>query len=65
MEINTNKKKGNARTRASNKYNQKAYDRLNLVVPKGHREQIKAHAASRGQSLNAYICNLIERDMQK
>ena len=53
----------NARTRASNKYNAKAYDRLNLVVAKGQRDAIKTHAQSKGLSLNAYIVGLIEKDM--
>ncbi len=47
-----------------NRYNAKAYDRLNLVVFKGQREVIKAHAASQGKSLNGYIVGLIEKDMQ-
>lgn len=55
----------NARTRASNKYNAKAYDRLNIVVGKGERERIKEYAAERGESLNAYVCRLIYADMDK
>ena len=53
----------NARTRASNKYNAKAYDRLNIVVPKGKREKIKDYAESRGESLNGYVNRLIDEDM--
>lgn len=55
----------NARTRASNKYNAKAYDRLNIVVPKGERERIKEYAASKGESLNSYVYKLITADMDK
>lgn len=55
----------NARTRASNKYTAKTYDRLNIFVPKGEREQIKAHAASQGKSLNSYVYSLIVADMNK
>lgn len=55
----------NARTRASNKYNAKAYDRLNLVVPKGQRDKIKAHAESKGETLNGYVTRLIREDMEK
>lgn len=54
-----------ARTRASNKYNAKAYDRLNIVVPKGERERIKEYAASKGESLNSYVYKLITADMDK
>lgn len=52
-----------AQTRASNKYQAKAYDRVALLVKKGQREIIKAHAESLGKSLNAYINDLIFADM--
>lgn len=46
---------GTARTRANNKYNAKAYDRINLTVPKGSKDAIKAHAESHGESVNGFI----------
>jgi len=46
---------GTAKTRAQNKYIAKAYDRVNLVMPKGAKEEVAEHAAARGESLNAYI----------
>ena len=52
-----------AQTRASNKYNAKAYDRIALQVRKGQREQIRAYAESQGKSLNCYISELIQKDM--
>ena len=54
-----------AHIKASNKYNTKTYDRINVNVKKGEREKIKAYAESKGMSLNAYICNLIEKDMKE
>lgn len=61
--------KGNASTRAKNKYNAKAYDRIALQVKKGKREEIRAHATSQGESLNGFInraiAEAIERDNQK
>jgi len=54
---------GTARTRASNKYNAKAYDRIALQVKKGKREEIKAHADTKGQTVNDYIKKLISADM--
>ena len=54
-----------AHIKASNKYNQKAYDRININVKKGKREQIKAYAESKGKSLNQYIIDLIEEDMKE
>jgi uncharacterized protein (DUF1778 family) len=46
---------GTARTKANNKWNAKAYDRINLTVPKGQKEEIKAHAESTGETVNAFI----------
>ena len=54
---------GKTSTASRNKYNAKAYDRLNLVVPKGQREQIQAYAKRQGMSLNGYITSLIKADM--
>ena len=54
-----------AQKRANQKYCAKAYDQIKLIVPKGEREKIKAIAASKGLSLNAYIIKLIEQDKEK
>lgn len=48
---------------ATARYNKKAYDRINIVVPKGKRQLIKDYAASQGKSLNRFICDLIEKEM--
>lgn len=62
------KTKGNAmpkkQTEWTRAYNEKAYDRIALSVKKGRREQIRAHAAGNGESINGYINRLIEQDMQ-
>lgn len=55
---------GKTSTASKNKYNAKAYDRINLIVPKGDKETIKARAEELGLSLNAYINKLIRDDMQ-
>lgn len=49
----------------NNQFNANAYDRINLTVPKGKKDEIKAHAESRGESVNAYIWRLIQEDMKK
>lgn len=54
-----------AQKRAVAKYNEKAYDRIEVKVYKGQKDKIKAHAESKGMSLNAYINDLIEKDMNK
>ena len=46
-------------------YNKKAYDRINIIVKKGQRQVIKDFAASQGKSLNRFVCDLIEAEMNK
>jgi predicted HicB family RNase H-like nuclease len=40
-------------------------DQCTLRLPGGSKDKIKAHAQSKGLSLNAYIVSLIEMDMGK
>lgn len=54
---------GKPSTKAKEKYNTKAYDRLAVRVKSGQAKQIQAFAESRGMSLNAYINKLIADDM--
>ena len=54
-----------AHIRATNKYISKAYDRVNLTLPKGYKEEVRTHAEQQGLSLNAYINKLISEDMKK
>lgn len=51
-------------TRASNKYNAKAYDRLAIQVKKGRKADIQAAAELQGESLNAYVVKAVEQRMQ-
>lgn len=46
-------KNSTARIKANNKYNAKAYDRINIAVPKGQKEVIKPTQKSRGKLLTA------------
>ena len=47
---------GKASTRAQNKYISKAYDRVNLTMPKGRKELLQAHAEKfDGGSVNKFI----------
>lgn len=58
---------GKAQTRASNKYADKTYDQLRVLVKKsdGGKERIKERADSLGLSINGYINQLIEEDIKK
>lgn len=53
-----------AQKEATARYNKKAYDRIDVVVPKGKREAIKDFAASHGLSMNKFINDAIDRAMQ-
>lgn len=54
-----------AQKRASRKYNEKAYDKLAISVPKGKREVYKELAASRGKSLAGLITELLDAELEK
>lgn len=55
---------GKASTRAQNKYIQKAYDRINLTIPKGQKEVLQAHAEAQGESVNGFIWRAIRNQME-
>lgn len=56
---------GNAATRAKNKYNAENYERIALSVPKGSKDKIKAHAESKGESMNSFINRAITETMER
>jgi len=58
-------KYSDAQKEATARYNKKAYDRINVIVKKGHREIIKEYAARQGKSLNRFILDAIETEMNK
>lgn len=59
-----NIKNGKASTRAKNKYNAANYDSLRIVVPKGKKDQIKAYAESKNESLNGFVNRAIDEAME-
>ena len=52
-----------AQQNATNKWIAKAYDRINLTVPKGQKEIIQAHAEANGESVNGFINRAIGEAM--
>lgn len=52
-----------AQQKAQNKWIAKAYDRINLTVPKGRKEEIQAFAAQTGESVNGFINRAIGEAM--
>lgn len=59
MPISEAKKRNNAKWDAAN------LDRLSLALPAGSRDAIKAHAAQRGESVNAFIGRAIRETIQR
>ncbi len=54
-----------AQQKAVNKYMATNYDRINLTVAKGQRDTIKAHASTRGKSVNGFIGRAILETMER
>lgn len=52
-----------AQQRAVNKYIKGNYDRINLVVPKGRKAAIEAHAQSKGESVNGLLNGLLRAEL--
>ena len=54
---------GKSQTKAKNKYNAKAYDRISVTVNKGVKEEWKSEAEKQGLSLNAFIDKAVNQMM--
>lgn len=54
-----------AQQRAVNKYVANNYDRVLVTMPKGEKDRIKAHAESRGESVNGFIGRAISETMER
>jgi len=54
-----------ARHRANEKYNAKAYESVTLRVKVGEKEQIQQHAEKMGESVNAFINRAIAEAMER
>lgn len=48
-----------------NEFIRKKYDRINLLIPAGNKEIIKRQADKKGKSVNQYINELIDTDLNK
>ncbi len=55
-----------AQQEAVHRYVKKNYDRIELMVkPKGRKDELKAHAAGRGESLNSFINRAIDETLER
>ena len=53
-----------AQARAARKYLSEAVDNIQLRVPKGQKELIRAYAEEHGESMNQFILRAINEAMQ-
>ena len=56
---------GKTSAKSKNVWIAKAYDRINLTVPKGQKEVIQAHASARGESVNGLINRAIHELLER
>ena len=54
-----------AQQKAVNKYVKNNYDRINVTFPKGRKAEIKAHADTHNESVNAFIVHAVTETMQR
>ena len=54
-----------AQQKAVHKYVKNNYDRVEVTVSKGKKDEIKAHAQDQGESVNAFINRAIDEAMQR
>lgn len=54
-----------AQQKAVNKYVKENYDRINVTMPKGKKEEIQAQASRHGLSVNQYINAAIDEKMAR
>jgi len=54
-----------ARKRANEKWQKEKVDDIRFRVPKGKRAMIQAHAAERGESVNAFLNRAVDEAMER
>ena len=53
------------KTEYKNKWLSENKERINLVVPKGHKAELQAHAESQGESLNGFIVRAVDETIER
>ena len=54
---------GKTSTASKRAYNEKAYARLAITIPKAQKQAVEAHAQRRGSSVNGLVNELLRADM--
>ena len=58
--------RGDAANRAKQKYNRKSYDRMELILPKGKKDELKEFAKTHGyKSVNNMVITALEDLMER
>lgn len=63
-EIKKKREYSQAQNKATQKYIKNNYDSVMIRMPKGKKEQIKAHAEAKGESLNGFVNRAIDKAME-
>lgn len=63
-EIKKKREYSQAQNKATQKYIKNNYDSVMIRMPKGKKEQIKAHAETKGESLNGFVNRAIDETME-
>ena len=63
--IKRHAKTSKAQQEAVRRYVRKSYDRLDLVLPKGQKAEIKEAAANNGESVNGFLSRIISEALAK
>ena len=53
------------KTEYKNKWLSENKERINLVVPKGRKAELQAHAESQGESLNGFIVRAVDETIER
>lgn len=54
-----------AQQKAVQKYVKNKYDKILVTVPKGHRDVVKTHAETHGESVNGFINRAIKETIER
>lgn len=56
---------GKTSAKIKNRYRDKTYDRIELTVAKGRKDALRAHAKSKGESLNGFVGRAIDETIDR
>lgn len=54
-----------AQVKATQKFNQRTYDQVNIRLPKGMRDKIQDHSALTGESVREFVIRAISEQMAR